>query len=288
MPLAPLPDLILRPLVEFALREDLGDAGDITTAALVPQSAKGCAMLNAREEGILSGMDAARLAFQHLDPSVKFMPLKLDGEPIFEGECLAKVEGSARAMLNAERTALNFLCRLCGIASETHTFVEAVRGTKAHITCTRKTTPGQRLLEKYAVRCGGGTNHRFGLYDAILIKDNHIALAGGVRQALKRARKAAGHLVKIELEVDTLAQLDEAIAARAEFPFDAVLLDNMSAPTLKQAVEKAAGKFLIEASGGVTRETVAGIAASGVDLIAVGRITHSAPILDIGMEMQNR
>jgi len=286
MPLAPLPDLLLRPLIESALREDLGDAGDVTTAALVPQGAKGCALLNARKEGILAGMDTARLAFQCVNPSVKFMPLKLDGEPLYEGECLAKVEGSARAILNAERTALNFLCRLCGIASETHKFVEAVRGTKARISCTRKTTPNLRLLEKYAVRCGGGTNHRFGLYDAILIKDNHIALAGGVRQALKRARKSAGHLVKIEIEVDTLAQLDEAIAAHAEFPFDAVLLDNFGAPALKQAVEKTAGKFLTEASGGVTLETIAGIAASGVDLISVGWITHSAPILDIGMDMK--
>ncbi len=285
MSLTPLPDLLLRPLVEAALREDHGDAGDITTSAVVSEGAKGCAMIKARMGGILAGMDLARLAFQTLDPAVRFTPLKLDGEPVFEEDCLAKVEGPARALLSAERVALNYLSHLSGIATETHKLVDAVRDFSTRISCTRKTTPGLRLLEKYAVRCGGGINHRFGLYDAILIKDNHIALAGGIRAALQGASQAAGHLVKVEIEIDTLAQLDEAIAAHDDFPFDAVLLDNMSPPTLKQAVDKAAGKFITEASGGVTLKTVAGIAASGVNLISVGWITHSAPTLDIGLDM---
>ncbi|MGB9154324.1 MAG: carboxylating nicotinate-nucleotide diphosphorylase, partial [Alphaproteobacteria bacterium] len=227
MSLAPLPDLLIRPLVENALREDLGRAGDITTEAIIPAEAKWTAALNVRQAGVVAGLDLARLAFYLFDPSVRFTPLKKDGDAVKAGDCLAKVEGPARSLLSAERVALNFLCHLSGIATETNKLVEAVKPHKARICCTRKTTPGLRAIEKYAVRAGGGSNHRFGLDDAVLIKDNHIAVAGGVRAAVERARNAIGHLVKVELEVDTLAQLDEAIALLPTHPIDAVLLDNM-------------------------------------------------------------
>jgi nicotinate-nucleotide pyrophosphorylase (carboxylating) len=284
MSLAPLPDLILRPLIENALREDLGRAGDITTAALIPADVKWQAALNARKHGIVAGLDLARLAFHMLDASVVFTQHKKDGDLIKAGDCLATVEGAARSLLSAERVALNFLCHLSGIATETHKLVEAVKPHKARICCTRKTTPGLRAVEKYAVRAGGGSNHRFGLDDAVLIKDNHLEVAGSVRTAVERARASMGHLVKIELEVDTLAQLDEALALLSTAPIDAVLLDNMSPATLKLAVGKVAGRIVTEASGGVTLETVAAIAASGVDVISAGWITHSAPILDIGLD----
>jgi nicotinate-nucleotide pyrophosphorylase (carboxylating) len=286
MSLSPLPDILLRPLVENALREDLGRAGDMTTDALIPADTKSRAGLNARKTGVVAGLDLARLAFQVFDPGVVFTPLKKDGDNVRPGDSLATIEGAARSLLSAERVALNFLCHLSGIATETHKLVEAVKPHKARICCTRKTNPGLRIVEKYAVRAGGGSNHRFGLDDAVLIKDNHIAAVGGIAPALERARKAVGHLVKIELEVDTLAQLDEAIAAFPKFPFDVVLLDNMPVPFMKKAVEKVAGRFTVEASGGITLETVAAIAATGVDVISVGWITHSAPILDIGMDAE--
>ncbi|MDR3424840.1 MAG: carboxylating nicotinate-nucleotide diphosphorylase [Alphaproteobacteria bacterium] len=285
MPLSPLPDLILRPLVANALCEDLGRAGDITTDAIIPPDMQSRAKLNARQTGILAGLDLARLAFQLFDPTVIFTPLKQDGEAIRTGDSLAQVEGAARSLLSAERVALNFLCHLSGIASETHKLVEAVKPHKARICCTRKTTPGLRAIEKYAVKAGGGSNHRFGLDDAVLIKDNHIVVAGSIKNAVERAQSAVGHLVKVEIEVDTLAQLDEALALLSAMPIDAVLLDNMQPAQLKLAVEKVAGRLTVEASGGITLESVAAIAATGVDVISVGGITHSAPILDIGLDI---
>ena len=279
-----LPDIILRPLVENALREDLGRAGDITTTAIIPAETTWQAALNARQVGIIAGLDLARLAFQIFDPTVQFTLLKKDGDAAVAGDCLAKISGPARSLLSAERVALNFLCHLSGIATETNKLVEAAKPHKAHICCTRKTTPGLRAVEKYAVKAGGGHNHRFGLDDAILIKDNHIAVAGGVKPAIESAIKAIGHLVKIEIEVDTLAQLDEVLALHPTHPVDVVLLDNMDIVTLKTAVTKIAGRLKAEASGRITRETVAAIAATGVDIISAGWITHSAPILDIGLD----
>lgn len=284
MSLSPLPDALLRPLVENALREDLGRAGDITTTAIIPVEARWQAALNARQAGVVAGLDLARLAFHSFDPAVHFMPLKKDGDTVSAGDCLAKIEGAARSLLSAERVALNFLCHLSGIATETHRLVEAVRPHKARICCTRKTTPGLRAVEKYAVKAGGGSNHRFGLDDAVLIKDNHIAVAGGIKAAIEHARNNLGHLVKVELEVDTLAQLGEVLALLPTHPIDVVMLDNMDIPTLKLAVEKVAGRIVTEASGGVTLKTAPAIAATGVDMISVGWITHSAPILDIGLD----
>ena len=231
-----------------------------------------------------AGLDLARLAFHLLDASVIFTPMKQDGDKVAPGDCLAKVGGVARSLLSSERVALNFLCHLSGIATETGKLVEAAQPHQTRICCTRKTTPGLRAIEKYAVKAGGGDNHRFGLDDAVLIKDNHIAVAGGVRTAVERARKAIGHLVKVELEVDTLEQLEEALALLPHFPIDAVLLDNMDPPTLKKAVERVAGRLTTEASGRVNRETIAAIAATGVDIISVGWLSHSAPILDIGLD----
>jgi len=274
----------LRPLVEQALREDLGRAGDITTNAIIPPDVMWHATLTVRQKGIVAGLDLARLAFYVFDPSVVFTANKQDGEAVQPGDCLARVEGRARSLLSAERVALNFLCHLSGIATETHKLVEAVKGHAARISCTRKTTPGLRALEKYAVKAGGGVNHRFGLDDAILIKDNHIAVAGGIAPALERAHKAGGHLVKVELEVDTLAQLDEALSLIATTPIDVILLDNMNPGQLKLAVAKVSKRCLVEASGGVTLSTVSAIAETGVDIISVGWITHSAPILDIGLD----
>jgi len=285
MSLMPLPDLILLPLIENALREDLGRAGDITSEAIVPLDEKWKSALNARQAGTLAGIDLARLAFTTTDPSLLFVPFKKDGDQIAPGDCLAKIEGRARSILAGERVALNFLSHLSGIASETHKLVEAVRPHKARICCTRKTTPGLRAVEKYAVRAGGGSNHRFGLDDAMMIKDNHIAIAGGIGMALQSARKAAGHLVKVALEVDNLAQLDEALALLGTYPMDSVLLDNMDIDTLAKAVKRVAGRVTTEASGGITLQTIADIAATGVDIISVGFITHSAPILDIGLDV---
>jgi nicotinate-nucleotide pyrophosphorylase (carboxylating) len=283
--LVALPDDALRPLIDIALSEDLGSNGDITSAAVVPAGTIWQAKFNARKPGIVCGLDLARLAFAAVDPSLVFTALKQDGDAIAAGDDLATVTGNARNILSAERVALNFLCHLSGIASETHKLVEAVKPYKAKISCTRKTTPGLRLVEKYAVKSGGGVNHRFGLYDAVLIKDNHIAVAGGVAAAVTAARKAVGPSVKVELEVDNLQQLDEAIALLPIAAIDIVLLDNMDPATLKLAVEKVAGRFVTEASGGITLATVNAIAASGVDVISCGWITHSAPILDIGLDI---
>ena len=273
--------LIVEPIVRTALLEDLGRAGDITTDAIVPAEATVEAVIAARQPGVLAGLQAALLAFELVDPTFRIEQLCEDGAQIARGETVARISGRARGVLGAERTALNFLCRMSGIATATRGLTDAIAGYNAKIVCTRKTTPGLRALEKQAVRLGGGANHRFGLDDAMLIKDNHVALAGSVRQALERARRHAGHLVKIELEVDTLDQLAEALA----IGIDAVLLDNMSPETLRRAVAMVDGRAVTEASGRISPETAAAVAATGVDLISSGWITHSAPILDLGLDI---
>ena len=277
----PLPHALLwEPLVRRALREDLGLAGDLTTDAIVPAGASARARVVARAEGRVAGLPIAAAAFRLLDARVAIDFLRRDADDAAAGETLAWVEGEARALLSAERVCLNLLGRLCGIATATRALVRAIDGTGARIVCTRKTTPGLRALEKYAVRCGGGENHRFGLDDAVLIKDNHVAFAGGVRAAVERARAHAGHTVKIELEVDSLDQLEEALALGV----DLVLLDNMKPATLRQAVALTAGRAVLEASGGITLETARAIAETGVDLLSVGSITHSAPALDVAFD----
>ena len=278
--LTPLPDLLVDPVVRAALLEDLGRAGDITAAACVPPNIRMSARFAARKAGRIAGLDCARLAIAALDPTARFDIRIGDGQDAPAGAVLAEVQADARALLSAERVALNLFGRLSGVATLTAQYVKAVEGTEARITCTRKTTPGLRALEKYAVRCGGGINHRYGLDDAILIKDNHIAACGGIGPALERAKAAAGHLVKIEIEVDTLAQLDEALA----YGPDVIMLDNFSLDDLRTAVSRAKGKVVLEASGGVTLETVRAIAQTGVDVISSGALTHSAPVLDIGLD----
>ena len=273
--------LIIEPIVRAALLEDLGRAGDITTDAVVPAEATVEGLIAARQPGVLAGLDAALLAFELLDPALRIERLHADGDRISRGETVARIAGRARGVLSAERTALNLLSRMSGVATATRALADAIAGYKARIVCTRKTTPGLRALEKEAVRLGGGANHRFGLDDAMLIKDNHIGLAGGVRQALERARQHAGHLVKIEIEVDTLDQLAEGL----EVGVDAVLLDNMSPETLRRAVAMVGGRAVTEASGRITLETAPAVAATGVDLISCGWITHSAPILDLGLDI---
>lgn len=280
MSLEPLPSIMIEPLVRQALLEDLGRAGDVTTDAIIPQGLAWTGAVVARQAGKVAGMDLARMAFQLIDATVSFDIKKHDGSSVFPQDVLATMTGSARSILTAERVALNFLGHMSGVATETYKLVEAIKPHKAHICCTRKTTPGLRLIEKYAVRAGGGHNHRFGLDDAILIKDNHIAVAGGVTAAVNKARQAAGHLVKIEVEVDTLDQVREALT----LPLDVILLDNMTPDLLKQAVTIIDGRFVTEASGRVTLDNVKAIAGSGVDVISVGWITHSAPILDIGLD----
>jgi len=274
------PAILIEPIVRAALLEDLGRAGDITSDAIAPADLETATAMVARQDGVVAGLDLAALAFRLIDPAIVLAEKSPDGTRVAAGETIALVEGPARGVLTAERTALNFLGRLSGVASATASLVDAVAGTKARIVCTRKTTPLLRGLEKYAVRVGGGGNHRFGLDDAALIKDNHIAIAGGVAEAIRRVRARVGHLVKIEVEVDTLAQLDEAL----QVGVDAVLLDNMSLEDLRRAVATIAGRAISEASGRVTAETAPAIAATGVDLISVGWLTHSAPILDIGLD----
>ncbi|HWJ72359.1 MAG TPA: carboxylating nicotinate-nucleotide diphosphorylase [Kaistia sp.] len=280
MSINPLPLIMIEPLVRATLLEDLGRAGDLTTDAVVPAEALTEARLVARQGGVVAGIDLARLAFRLIDEKIAVDVARADGTHVAPGDLIATIRGPARGILTAERTALNFLCRLSGIASATSAIVASVAGHKAQIVCTRKTTPGLRAVEKYAVRAGGGANHRFGLDDAVLIKDNHIAIAGGIRPALERAKAHVGHLVKIELEVDTLDQLAEAL----ELGVDAVLLDNMDPATLARAVAMVDGRAITEASGRVNPVTAPAIAASGVDLISVGWLTHSAPILDIGLD----
>jgi len=278
--ISPLPDIMLEPLVRAALLEDLGRAGDITTDAIVPAGLSARVVMAARQNGVIAGIDLARLAFQLIDSSITLVVHRPDGSRVAAGDAIATLEGSARGLLTAERVALNFLCRLSGIATATASIADSIAAYKARICCTRKTTPGLRAVEKYAVRAGGGSNHRFGLDDAVLIKDNHVAIAGGVRQAIERARAAVGHLVKIEVVVDTLDQLAEALT----LPIDAVLLDNMTPAQLREAVAMIDGRAISEASGRINPQTAPEIAASGVDLISAGWITHSVAVLDIGLD----
>jgi nicotinate-nucleotide pyrophosphorylase (carboxylating) len=278
-PLA-LPRLLVERAVSAALEEDLGAAGDITTDAIIAADATATAAIIARQDCVIAGLDPAEAAFKALDPWGRFTRIVNDGDSVAAGAPIATVAGKTRALLTGERTALNFLGRLSGIATLTASYVKAVEGTGARIACTRKTTPGLRALEKYAVRAGGGINHRFGLYDAVLVKDNHIAAAGGLAGALARLKSRVGHSVRIEVEVDTLDQLAEAL----EFPIDAVLLDNMDVGTLREAVKLASGRVVTEASGGVTLETVREIALTGVDVISAGALTHSPRNLDSSLE----
>ena len=273
-------DLLIEPIVREALLEDLGRAGDLTTDAIVPRDLKTKTVMATRQEGVVAGLDLAALAFRLIEPAIRFEPVIEDGAAVAPGARIAIVEGPARGVLTAERVALNFVSRMSGVASATAKFSATVKHTKARIVCTRKTTPLLRAIEKYAVRAGGGSNHRFGLDDAVLIKDNHVAVAGSVGEAIRRARAYVGHLVKIEVEVDTLAQLEEALGVGV----DAVLLDNMSLNDLKRAVAMIGGRAISEASGRVTPDTAREIAETGVDLISVGWLTHSAPILDIGLD----
>ena len=284
MALAPLPTLLIEPIVRQALIEDLGRAGDMTTDGIAPPDCVARTVMAARQEGVVAGLDLAALAFRLIDPSIRFKTVRADGGTIAPEATIATIEGPARGVLSAERVALNFISRLSGIASVTAKLSAAVAHTKARIVCTRKTTPLLRAIEKYAVRAGGGANHRFGLDDAALIKDNHVAIAGGVAEAIRRVRANVGHLVKVEVEVDTLAQLEEALGVGV----DAALLDNMSLDQLREAVAMIDGRAVGEASGRVTLETAPAIAETGVDLISVGWLTHSAPILDIGLDYDHR
>lgn len=277
-----LSPLIIDEAVSRALREDLGDAGDITTAATIPNNAISKAIIAARKSGVIAGVDLALAGFRLVDPAISVTIETDDGARVKTGDIVLALEGPSRGILSAERVALNFLGHLSGVATATAALVDAVKGTNAKIACTRKTTPGLRALEKYAVRCGGGHNHRFGLYDAVMIKDNHIVAAGGITKALSAAREKTGHMVKIEIEVDGLGQLDEALNAGA----DVVLLDNMSIDDLEKAVAVNNGRAALEASGNVTVDTVRAIAETGVDMISSGWITHSAPSLDLGMDFR--
>ena len=277
-----LPLSLIIGAVKAALDEDLGRAGDITSAATIPAEARATAAFVARKPGVVSGLPIVECTFREVDPSILFLPELRDGDPVAAGGVIARVEGNARGVLAAERVALNYLCHLSGIATATAALVARVAHTKARILDTRKTTPGLRVFEKYAVRCGGGANHRFGLHDAVLIKDNHIAVAGGVAEAVRKARAAVGAGVRVEVEVGSLAELDEAMSERP----DIVMLDNMSLDEMREAVRVVAGRAVTEASGNVTLETVAAIAETGVETISSGWITHSAPALDIGLDVE--
>jgi len=281
------PDAFLSPLavdeaVQRALDEDLGRAGDITSIATIPETARARAVMIARQAGVIAGLPLAVATFQRLSPETSIEPHVRDGATVAAGAPVLTISGPARAVLAGERTALNFVGRLSGIATLTADYVRHTAGTSMRICCTRKTTPGLRALEKYAVRCGGGFNHRFGLDDAILIKDNHIAVAGGIRPVLERARASIGHLVKVEIEVDTLAQLREVLDTSLA---DVVLLDNMDIAELTEAVKLANGRVVLEASGGVTRDSIAKIAATGVDYVSSGALTHSAPNFDVALDI---
>ncbi len=283
LPIPFLPDVVIEPLVRLALTEDFGRGGDITTDAVIPAATHMKAVMAAREAGVAAGYDAARLALRLVDPEAKWTTLVEEGVAFQKGAQLVRIEGAARSVLMAERVMLNFIGPLSGVATLTAKFVAETAGTNAKVTCTRKTTPGFRALEKRAVRLGGGVNHRLGLDDAILIKDNHIAAAGGVAAAMKRARAAVGHLRAIEIEVDGLDQLREALPFRP----DAVLLDNMSVALLKEAVAIVGGQSKTEASGGVRLDTVKAIAQTGVDYISAGALTHSAVNLDVGLDFES-
>ncbi len=274
--------LVYEPVIEVALREDLGWAGDITTAAIVGEQATTTADVVVRRPGRLAGIEVAIAVFHRLDPDVTIDVLVADGVDVPAAKVVATLRGSARAVLTAERTALNLLGRMSGIATITAEVVRAVAGTGARVSCTRKTTPGLRALEKYAVTAGGGINHRFGLYDAVMIKDNHIAAAGSISEAVRLARFSVGHMVKVEVEVDTLQQLAEVLGLEV----DAVLCDNMSMETLREAVAMVNGRVVVEASGGITPETAREIAETGVDVLSIGWLTHSAPNLDVGLDFR--
>lgn len=282
MPLTPLPKTIIEPAVRRALAEDLGEAGDITSNAVIPPGHTAQVVANARQPGTIAGLDCAEMACALVDPAITMTRHVQDGDAVTPGTRVATFQGPSRSLMVAERTALNFLGHLSGIATATAGLVRAIDGTGAAIACTRKTTPGLRALEKYAVRAGGGVNHRFSLADAVLIKDNHIAIAGGVTAALTNARANVGHMVKIEIEVDTLEQLAEVLDIGA----DAVLLDNMNPTILRKAVAMIDGRAIAEASGGITPSSVRAVAEAGVDLISSGWITHSAPCLDIGLDFE--
>jgi nicotinate-nucleotide pyrophosphorylase (carboxylating) len=282
------PDAFLSPLeiedaVTRALAEDLGRAGDITSTATVPEDTQGRAVVVARKPGVVSGLPLVAAAFRRLSPQIDIAPHGRDGDTIVAGTKLMTIAGDARAILSAERTALNFLGHMSGIATATAAFVQKIAHTKARIICTRKTTPGLRAIEKYAVRCGGGFNHRFGLDDAILIKDNHIAVAGGIRAVLTRAKASVGHLVKIEIEVDSLDQLQEVLDVGLA---DVVLIDNFDLDAMRKAVTMVAGRLVIEASGGITLGSAAAIAETGVDYLSSGSLTHSVQNLDIGLDIE--
>lgn len=278
---ANLPDLILEPLVRSALMEDLGTYGDVTTRAVIPAEVTYDARLNARQAGVVSGMQIARMAFHLVDPALEVDTLRPDGAPCAPGDTLMTIKGSAASILSGERVALNFAGRLSGIATLTSQFVKETAGTATRITCTRKTTPGLRLVEKQAVLHGGGFNHRYSLSDAILIKDNHIAAAGGVRAVLEAAKACASHMMRIEIEVDTLDQLAEVLEVGGA---DVVLLDNMDTPTLTKAVSMVAGRMVTEASGNMALPRIAEVAATGVIYISSGALTHSARTLDLGLD----
>ena len=276
----PLPEIMVEPIVRAALFEDLGRAGDLTTDAIILCASTMAGTICARQPGTIAGTDTAALAFRLLDSNIALTVKSPDGTRVQAGAPVISLKGSARAILSAERVALNFLCQLSGVATATALLVDAVRPYPARVVCTRKTIPGLRTLQKHAVRVGGGANHRFGLDDAVLIKDNHVALAGGIRTAIARVRQAVGHLVKIEVEVDTLAQLAEVL----EVGTDAVLLDNMTPEQMREAVRMVGGRAIVEASGRITPANANAIAATGVDLISAGWITHSAPVLDLGLD----
>jgi nicotinate-nucleotide pyrophosphorylase (carboxylating) len=277
-----LPALLIEEAVRAALLEDLGRAGDITSNATIPPDAKAVATLSTRENGVLAGIEFARAAFRLIDPTLEFDARLSDGAALKKGDIIAVVSGPARSLLSGERVALNFMMHLSGIASYTAEFAAKIAHTKARVTCTRKTLPGLRAFEKYAVRIGGGSTHRYGLDDAILIKDNHIAVAGGIAQAIRAGKAFAGHLVKVECEVTSLEQLREALAEKP----DVILLDNMSPQLLEQAVKIAGGRVVLEASGGIALDTIKAVAESGVDYISTSKITMSAPTLDVGLDVE--
>ena len=279
------PAELSRPLVsnavQAALLEDLGMAGDVTSQATIAPASNATAVMNSRENGVVCGLDLAHEAFHQVDPNIEFKPLVADGDSVVPGQDVARISGNARNIMSGERVALNFMCHMSGIATYSATFVDKVAGTGAKICCTRKTTPGLRAFEKYAVKCGGGSNHRFGLDDAILIKDNHIAVAGGVREAVLAAQQFAGHLMAIEVEVDTLEQFEEALRAGAT----AVLLDNMSPETLRDAVKLNKGRARLEASGGIDIDSVRAVAETGVEFISTSKITMATVPLDLGLDI---
>jgi nicotinate-nucleotide pyrophosphorylase (carboxylating) len=279
---APLPRLMIEPAVRAALLEDLGRAGDVTSDAVIPPESRSRAAMRARAAGVAAGLDPAALAFELVDPALRIARPAAEGARVAAGDTLMEIEGPTRAILAAERVALNFAARLSGIATVTRGIADAIAHTSARVTCTRKTTPGLRLFEKRAVRAGGGSNHRWGLDDALLVKDNHIAAGGGVAAVLARAREAAGHMLKIEIEVDTLEQLAEVLDAGGA---DNVLLDNMGPETLLEAVRLSSGRVVLEASGRITPESAPAIAETGVDYLSAGWLTHSAPALDIGLDI---